>query len=369
VLVHGVAIKPAKPTILGLIGSVPVIGVPGYPVSANLAVRLFLEPLLYWLQGQTPPEPAAVPARLTRRLVSPLGAEEFVRVKVARVGREIVATPLSRGAGIIMSVVRSDGFVRIPAQSEGLPEDSEVTVWLDSPDTNLNRTIMAIGSHDVALDILADLLKARYPEWALSSAHVGSQGGLLALKRGEAHLAGIHLLDPATGDYNKGYLKQYLPGRDIVLLNLIYRVQGLMVRQGNPKGIKDLRDLARNDVVFVNRQRGAGTRVLLDYELQRLNLTPAQITGYSHEEYTHLGVAASVAGGTADVGLGIATAARSFGLDFIPVTAERYDLAIPREYYNSPMIQALVEVIRSQQFEAAVTALGGYDTRLTGQEM
>jgi putative molybdopterin biosynthesis protein len=203
-------------------------------------------------------------------------------------------------------------------------------------------------------------------ERRLVSANVGSQGGLVALKRGEAHLAGSHLLDPETGNYNVRHIRQYLPGTAVRLVGLMKREQGLIVRRGNPKGIHSLTELARNEVSFINRQRGAGTRVLLDYHLDKLGIATAQIHGYADEEYTHLGVAAAIASGRVDCGLGIPAAAQALELDFVPLYQERYDLVILKQYAESDLLSPLFDVLKSQSFQNAVKALPGYDVSIMG---
>ncbi len=389
-LVHGIAIRPGHPVILGMIrmkkegserteetegteGSggevrwVPVIGLPGYPVSAAVTCELLVKPTLARWLGQPLDEPPTVQAVLTRKVVSPEGDEEFLRVTVGQVGERIVATPLPGGSGVLMSLVRADGVVRIPRGEQGFEPGATVTVHLYRPASSLRRTIVAIGSHDLTLDLLADELGRRAPGWRLSSANVGSLGGLMALSRGEAHLAGSHLLDEATGEYNIGYIRRLLPGVPVVLLGFVQRQQGLIVPRNNPKGITGLADLTRPDVVFVNRQRGAGTRVLLDYRLRQLGISPRQIQGYERQEFTHLAVAAAVASGAADCGLGILAAARALDLDFVPLDLERYDLVIPAQFYESEILAPLLAIIRDPAFAARVRDLGGYDTPQMGQ--
>jgi putative molybdopterin biosynthesis protein len=266
-----------------------------------------------------------------------------------------------------MSLVRADGLVRIPRLSEGVHAGTTVEVELLRRPEEVRNTIVAIGSHDLTLDLLASAIAQRHPGINLSSSNVGSLGGLIALQRGEAHLAGSHLLDETTGEYNVSYVERHLAGRKVRVVNLVYREQGLIVLPGNPKGIQSLEDLVRDDVQFVNRQKGAGTRVLLDYKLKTMGIDPAQVQGYEREEYTHLGVAAAVMGGTADVGLGILAAARALKLDFVPLLKERYDLIIPEEHYASELMAALLEVIGSDAFRQQVEALGGYDTSDMGR--
>ena len=370
VILHGVSIKPGKPVILGLVKNKPVLGIPGYPVSAFITFNLFAKPVIYKWQGIEMEPPEILRAVLSRQAASTLGQEEFLRVKIGKVGDKFIATPVSRGAGVLMSLVRADGFVRIPAMSEGIGAGSEVNVELLRTKNEIENTIVCIGSHDNALDLLANSLKKKYPKLSLSSAHVGSMGGLMALKKGEAHIAGTHLLDEETGEYNVSSVKRLLSGRRIILVNLVYREQGLLVLKGNPKNIKGFEDLTREDVVFINRQAGAGTRLLTDKHLRELRIKPEDVKGYEREEYTHMGVASAVLTGIADTGLAILASAKALGLDFIPVAKERYDLAVPFEFYDTDMIRALLSIIREDnEFRDMVAKLGGYDVSDMGKVM
>lgn len=375
-LVHGVAVRPGHPVILGLIrrspsaaeaGEVPIVGVPGYPVSAALTGEIFVAPLIARWSGQPNVDPAIIQATLTRKITSPAGDVDYMRVAVGRVGERMLAAPLSRGSGVISSLVHADGIAILPAGVQGMAAGDPVEVRLYTPPADLEKTIFAIGSHDISLDLMAQFLAERNRR--LSSANVGSQGGLVALRRGEAHLAGSHLLDPQTGEYNISYIRQYLPGVPVKLITLVKRQQGFMVKRGNPKRIQNLSDLVREDVMFINRQRGAGTRVLLDYEIARLGVTPAQIAGYQQEEFTHLAVAAAIASGRADVGLGIAAAAQALDLDFVPLFDERYDLIIPQEHYESGLLLPLLDLLQDSQYRQAVAQMPGYDTQPMGIEV
>jgi putative molybdopterin biosynthesis protein len=366
-LVHGVAIRPGHPLVLGVAQNKALIGLPGYPVSAILTSELFLKPLLYRLQGLPVPTRPRATATITRKLLSPMGEEEYVRVKLGQVGERLIAAPLSRGAGVIMSMVRADGLVRIPRFSEGVLAGADVDVELLRGVDAIRQTVVAIGSHDLALDLLSNALARRTPGASLASANVGSLGGLLALARGEAHIAGSHLLDEQTGDYNVSYIKRHLADRRVTLVHLAGRVQGLIVPRGNPREVTSLSDLARPALRFVNRQRGSGTRVLLDFQLRQLGIDPNAIQGYEREQYTHLAVAADVASGAADVGLGILAAARALELDFVPLFNEHYQLVIPREHYESDVLAPMLEIIRGPRFQAEVDALGGYDVSDMGR--
>jgi putative molybdopterin biosynthesis protein len=360
VLVHGVAVRPGHPVILGILDlpdrHVPVIGVPGYPVSAALTGEIFVEPLMARWLGRKANVPITIQAKLTRKVTS---ARMTILFGLSLDGwGKMLAAPLAR-AGVITSLVRADGLVRLTRGVQGVQAGEVVDVLLYRSPPELENTIFAIGSHDVILDLLAQHLADKGRR--LVTANVGSLAGMVALRRCEAHLAGSHLLDPETGDYNLSYIKEYLPGMRITLINLVGRQQGLMTARGNPKSIHSLDDLFREDVSFINRQRGAGTRVLLDYHLSGTGRKTHLIKGYEQEEYTHLAVAAAVASGRADCGLGIAAAAQALELDFIPLFEERYDLVIPKEFAESELLQPLLETIRNLDFKKAVKALPGYN--------
>jgi len=392
-LVHGVAVRPGHPVILGVINRqlevenresnekfdsssastalrsaqrelTPIIGVPGYPVSAALTIDIFVEPIIAQWLGRRKNELEIVSATLTRKIVSPPGDDDYVRVTVGKVGDKLLAAPLSRGAGVITSLVQADGLALIPRGTQGLEAGEPVSVHLYRSKTDIEKTIFCIGSHDLTLDLISQFLAERGRR--LSSANVGSQGGLIALRREEAHLAGSHLLNPETGEYNITYIRQYMPNHPVKVVALVGRDQGLMVKRGNPKKIRNLKDLTNPDVQFVNRQRGAGTRVLLDYQLKLMTIPSEHIVGYSQEEYTHLGVAAAIASGRADCGLGIAAAAQALDLEFIPLFQERYDLVIPKQIAEGDLLAPLFELLAESRFRKAVSQLPGYDVAVMG---
>jgi len=368
-LVHGVDIMPGKPLSLGIINNKPIIGVPGYPVSAFIACELFLKALNCRLLGLSMPVYDSVTGVMGRRVTSKLGVEEFLRVNAGYVKGQLVAVPLRRGASLLNSVIRADGFVRIPSTSEGIEEAEKVSIELLKPRTKLENNVLFIGSHDIIIDLIADMIKIENPEISVVSTHVGSLGGLNALKRRECHIAGTHLLDEETGEYNKSYIKRLFDKEEIQLINLTYRQQGLIVAKGNPKNISSLKDISDKEVVFVNRQRGSGTRVLLDYKLRKLNIEPDDIIGYERELFTHLAVAVAVSSGAADVGLGIFSVAKALNLDFVPIVEEKYELAIRSEDMEIPAIKKILKLIISSAFKEQVESLGGYDTRETGTEL
>ena len=370
VVVHGVAIKPGKPVILAIIDNTPVIGLPGYPVSAILTMRLFVQEMVSAFMGMQKPVSQLVTARMSRPMHSAMGVDEFVRITLGQVGKELMATPAGKGAGAVMSLVRADGILTLPAGSEGVGAGEEVRIELLRPLTDVQSTLVAIGSHDNLIDILANQLHKERPVIRISSAHVGSMGGIMAIRRGEAHLAGTHLLDAESGEYNIPFIKRFLPDTPLQLINLCYRQQGLIVAKGNPLAIKGFQDISDRKLSFINRQNGAGTRLLTDKTLHDLGISSSAINGYDHEEYTHMSVAAAIASGSVDCGMGILAAANALDLDFVPVAEERYDLIIPAHFLDEAKIQSLLNLIRNNsEFQKMVHGLGGYSLQDCGKIM
>ena len=365
-LAHGIDVMPGKPAVLGRVGDKPVIGVPGYPVSAIVIAREILRPALEKFLGSAAPVYPKVRAVVPKKIASHLGLEEFLRVTLGRVGEKLVAVPLARGAGVITTMVHADGLMRIASLVEGLNAGDEADVELLRPIEDIENTILCTGSHDLAIGVLEDQLKMRHAELKIAATNVGSLGGLLALQRGETHIAGTHLLDTETGVYNVPDIQRTIPKVPVVLVHLAQREQGILVASGNPKSIRTLEDLTRTGVRFVNRQPGSGTRVLLDYELKKLGIDPASIAGYEREEFTHMAVGVAIASGLADAGLGVRAAANALGLDFLPVASEQYDLLVARPFFESPRGAQLLEIMASAGFKDAVASLGGYDTTSAG---
>jgi putative molybdopterin biosynthesis protein len=369
--VHGVAVRPGHPVVLGVVGRTPVLGAPGYPVSAALTFDIFAVPLLAELSGAPPRRRGRTTARLARKLASPLGMDDWVRVRLGLVGEGLVGTPLPRGAGVLTSLVRADGLLVVPAGVEGYHAGSSVSVELLRGPDEIARTIVAIGSHDLVLDLASSALRADDPLVTLASSNVGSLGGLVALRDGLCHIAGSHLLDPESGEYTLPYVDRVLgaASQDVAVVRLVERSQGLMVAAGNPLGIGGLGDVCRPGVRYVNRQRGAGTRVLLDVMLGQLGIAPSRIEGYAREEPTHLAVAAAIASGRADAGMGIMAAAQALGLEFVPLTTEPYDLVVAPGAVESPRLAPLWALLASDRFKASVEDLGGYSAKEMGRRL
>ncbi|RKD31646.1 molybdopterin biosynthesis protein [Thermohalobacter berrensis] len=359
VVVHGVALKPGKPTILGIINNKPVIGVPGYPVSAYLTFDTFVKPLIYKYTGQKE-DTDTIKATISKRIVSSLKHKELIRVTLGYVQNRYIATPLTRGAGVTMSLVKADGILEIPQNSEGIEAGEEVKVKLLKSKDKIKDTLVSIGSHDLIMDVIGDMMN-------LSSGHIGSMGGIMAMKRGECHIAPVHLLDPESGEYNIPYIKKYFPGKRIALVKGVRRLQGFIVQKGNPYRVKSFKDLIRENVAFVNRQRGSGTRMLLDYNLNKLGINSNEIRGYEREMTTHMAVAMAVKSGTATTGLGIMSAAKAMDLEFIPVGYEDYDFIVPYEFLEDKKIKEFVDILKSKEFKDKVSLLGGYEFKDTGE--
>lgn len=367
VLYHGIAIKPGKPAILGCRGKTAILGVPGYPVSGIIVIEQFLKPLIeHWLKTAAQPEHYAQ-ATLTRPVVSGLKYQEFVRVRMGAVGGRLMASPLSRGSGVVSSFMKADGILEVPQGLEGYEAGEEVTLRLLSPMEKLRNTLVVIGSHDPLLDELADMLHLGDPRLYMSSSHVGSMGGIMAIRRGEAHMAGCHLLDTADGTYNRSFIRKYFSKGDVKLVSCVGRQQGLMVARGNPLNICSFADISRQGIRYVNRQKGSGTRILTDYLCSREKVEPSDVYGYTREELTHTSVAAQIACGSADVGMGIYSAAKLYDLDFIPICIEEYDLIIPDHAWDSPMVQQLLTILRSDAFREKILSMGGYTVDHPGQ--
>ena len=367
VLYHGIAMKPGKPAILGCKGATPILGVPGYPVSGIIVIEELLKPLVdHWLKA-----PAArreyAKATLTRPVVSGLKYEEFVRVRMGDVGDKLMASPLSRGSGVVSSFMKADGILEVAQGLEGYEAGSEVNVRLLSPVEKLKNTLVVIGSHDPLLDELGDMLHIANNSVYMSSSHVGSMGGIMAIRRGEAHAAGCHLLDTVTGKYNVSFMKKYFPKGGVKLVRCVGRQQGLMVAKGNPLNITRFSDIAAEGIRYVNRQKGSGTRILTDYLCKQEKLDTAAIYGYDREELTHTSVAAQIAAGSADAGMGIYSAAKLYGLDFIPVCIEEYDLIIPDISWEMPQTKQLMETLKSDAFREKILAMGGYTVENPGE--
>ena len=358
---HGIAIKPGKPAILGYHGKQPIVGIPGYPVSGIIVLKEIVKPLVdMWFRAPLLSKQTCR-ATLTKPLVTSLKYEEFVRVRMGEVDGKIMASPLSRGSGVVSSFMKADGIVRVPQDLEGYVAGDEVEVDLLRPLSQIEQTLVAIGSHDPLLDEVADLLHTRYPSLFMMSSHVGSMGGLMAIKRGETHIAGTHLLDERDGSYNVSFIRKRFPKGGVKLVECVNRVQGLMLAKGNPLNILSVSDLTKKGLRYVNRQKGSGTRILIDYLTKKEGIDTSTIYGYDREEFTHTSVAAQIASGTADAGMGILSAAKLYDLDFVPVCMEQYDLLIPDTAFNTPMVRCLLEVLQSKEFAARLDALGGYE--------
>jgi len=351
VFAHGIAIKPGKPTILGVINNKPVIGIPGYPVSAYLVFDLFVKPIILKMQGLKENNSHFLECTLTRSIVSSLKNAEYVRMNIGFVNNKYYATPLERGAAQIMSLVKADGLLYIDRLSEGYNEGDLVKVKLIKPLSTIKNNLSIIGSHDLIIDVISDTLD-------VSSAHVGSMGGIFSLLKNECHIAPIHLLDTSTGVYNISYIKKYFKNQKMVLIKGVGRTQGILEKKGlNTKTIKEI---SLNNIPFANRQAGSGTRILFDYLLDKDGIDKDTINGYQKEYTTHLSVGVAIDNDTAKVGIGIKSIARILDLDFYPLYNEEYDFLTTYENYNDQRVQDFINVLRSDDFKNKVLELKDY---------
>ena len=360
-IIHGIAVKPGKPAVLGIADNVPVAGLPGYPVSAIVVMEQFIRPLVDIYYGRQAKKDEYITAVLSKRVVSSLKYKEFVRVSLGKIGDSFFAVPLPRGAGVITGFTKAAGILEIDQNCEGIEAGEKVKIRLLKSRDKIENALVITGSHDPMIDEIADLLQKKNCGFTVISSHVGSMGALTAVKNGQAHMGATHLLDGDSGIYNEAYVKKYFPDGGAVLIKGVGRVQGIMVQKGNPCGIKTIPDLKNH--TYVNRQRGAGTRVLFDYLLKKNSIAPDEINGYRNEEFTHTAVAALIAAGNADAGMGIYSAAKMYGLDFIPVCNEEYDLLINEKYIDSPQVRAFIEVLGSDELKERLNELGGYSER------
>jgi putative molybdopterin biosynthesis protein len=366
-VVYGINIKPGQSVCLGIVDDKPLIGLSGYAVSCYLSFDLFAKPLIQRMMGLAPEQKLKVRATLARDVDSPRGIEEYLRVNLGRPDSRTVSIPISRGAAMLMNLVRADGLLRIPAETTAIPQGTSVDIELLDPGARYDGNIVALGTHDLAFDILRNELMWRFPDLKLVSSNIGSKGGLRALRMGYAHFCGVHLLDEETGEYNVPYISQSLEDFPVVLVAFFRRTMGLLVKEGNPRNIRSLSDLTREGVTFINRHRGSGTRALIDHLLRKENIAPATVAGYEKEAFTHMSLAHAVASGAADTGIGIFAAAKALHLEMIPLHQEHFDLVIPKKIFNGYQIQSLLKILRSAEFRREMGTLGGYDVAEAGK--
>jgi len=367
VLVHGIEIMPGKPLIIAEVNNKPVIGIPGYPLSALLDFNLFVKPLIKSMYGLEYELPIKLKAKVKKKIPSTAGLKEFVRVNLTEIENELVAVPQKRGSASMHSLINADGVMPIKESKEGIFSGGFTDVYILKSKNKIKNNLMMIGSHDLAVDKLINQIKKNKENFELNIQSVGSMSGLVSLKRGECQLAGAHLLEPETGEYNISYINDLFKNEKMAVINLVHREQGLMVKKNNPKRLNDINSLKDENVKFINRQRGSGTRVLLDYLLKTNNIDKTNIKGYDKEELTHMGAAVQVAEGTADAALGIRAAASAVGLDFIPIKKEKYDIILKKKSLEDPRIKRLIKIIKSSPFQKAVKELKGYDLKNSGE--
>lgn len=360
VFVHGIAIKPGKPTIIGQIQNKCVIGVPGYPVSAYIVIKSIVEKILENMYYKENKENKIIDAKLSKRLMSSLKYKEFVRSKLMYVNGEFLALPLSKNAGSMSSIVNADGIIIVDQNTEGIEKGETVKVNLISDINQIKNTIIHSGSHDPCLDIIRNMLRDKN-KYFLSTSNVGSVGGILSLKNNECDFTTIHLLDTESGKYNESYVEKYLNNEDYVLKKFLKREQGIICRKENSEILKSIQDIKDKKFVFGNRQKGSGTRILFDYMLKELNILEKDIIGYENQEFTHFGIANGVLNKIYDAGIGVYSAAKAKNLEFIKIGYEEYDLLFHKNFLESEKYKEMLKIIESDEFKSEVYKMGGYE--------
>jgi putative molybdopterin biosynthesis protein len=358
VLVHGISVKPGKPALVAVVEGKPLIGLPGYPTSALMIFHALVAPVLRTMSGSAQPHITVIGARLAHKMTSAKGRRELLPVHLTRATTgEYLAYPTTEGSGAISSFSLSDGFIDIPDRIEFLEEGEPVRVDLFGAALN-PADLVVVGSHCVGIDVLIGLLRERSPGFVAKVINVGSLGGFHAVKRGEADVAGVHVLDETTGEYNVPLYHKFHLQAKAVLVRGYVREQGLLIPKGNPKGIRGFDDLIDGRASLINRNRGSGTRILTDFHLSKaatsrgikLQEISAKIEGYNTEAKSHSAVAAAVAHGRADVGIAIRTVAEAYGLDFIRIGDEFFDFLVAQDRFDKPPVRLFLNALKSNEF-------------------
>ena len=367
VIVHGVSIKPGHPVILGKINDKPVIGLPGYPISAILINELIIKPLIEKKINHKIHNNNQIKAKLTRKLNSSIGEDEFVRASVGKINSEYIAVPLPGGAGVISSIQKANCLIKIPKNIEGFQKNEQINVLPLVDINDIDNTIICSGSHDLVLDLLKSFLLKKGLGYKMAINPIGSLGGLLAIDQNLCHFSGTHIFDPKTNQYNLPFINKFVKNNKVKTINLVDRIQGIIIPKTNPKNIKGIEDLNNPELVFVNRQKGSGTRILFDHLLEKSNINSQKINGYDNEKNSHLAVSYTIHSKNADLGLGIMSSAVAYDLEFIPLKEESFDLVIPETVLNEEYMQIILEIIRSSEFKKNIESIGGYNTNKTGE--
>ncbi|RCW51589.1 molybdopterin biosynthesis protein [Halanaerobium sp. MA284_MarDTE_T2] len=367
ILTHGIDMMPGKPLILASVNKKPVIGLPGYPLSAIFTFYYFGQSIIKYICTKEKINIKFKNSITRRKFSSSVGNNELKRVLLRYEGNDLISIPGKSGAAAMDSLIKSDGIALIKSSKEGIEAGGNLPVILLKSEAQIKNSLLLAGSHDLTLDIIKNEFSSGHSGLDFKYITSGSMGGLTSLKRREAEIAGAHLLDTETGSYNESFVKKLFNNEEMVIVNLVKREQGLMVVKGNPNKISELEDIIKKDLNYINRQKGAGTRVLLDYILEQKNINKENLNGYKREVYTHIAAAAAVASGGADAALGIKAAADIMGLDFIPVKEERYDFVFRKNKINDIKIEKLLNLINSDKFKNKILKMDGYKTDITGE--
>lgn len=362
---RGIRMKPGRPVIAGISGAVPIVALPGFPMSALAASWVVVFPILGRLSGEEEIRDFGcaiggnikTETRMLKHYSSQQGVSEWLRVKCVEIDGTRYSWNLASGASSMFSISDADGFSLVDSATLEIPRGSPLSVWIRR-DLDWEKRILYQGSNDPAIERLVSFVRDHGGDIVLRS--VGSMGGLAAISRGEGHIASCHLLDPEDGTYNNRYILSFPDSADWKRIRLFKREQGFLVQKGNPKGIFSVKDISGKGILYLNRQPGAGTRVLFDHLLKEANIQPVEISGYNNVAVTHFEASARVLSGSADASLGIRAAAEAFGNDFVPVTEEQFELVIPGHFGSHPGILIFLEAISNKKWRSIVDRLGGY---------
>jgi putative molybdopterin biosynthesis protein len=358
VIVHGLTLKPGKPAIVGLVDNKPIFGLPGYPTSALMIFHMLVAPVIRRLANATELRPIKVEASSPMKFFKARGRRELLPVQlISQLDGELSAYPMQSGSGAVSSFSLADGFADLPENQEYVDEGEMLEIELFGRELT-PPSLVAIGSHCVGLDIAFAMLRSKDSRFVGRTINVGSVGGFNAVKRGETDIAGVHLQDPETGEYNIPYISRFDLESSAILIRGYDREQGLIVQPGNPKGIKSADDLIREGVRFINRNKGSGTRFLVDRHIEelarKLNEEAAAISkkidGFDYEAKSHSAVATAVKNDRADVGYGIRTVAVAAGLDFIKTDDEKYDFLLPKSHIDKQSVGEFIRLLKSTEF-------------------
>ncbi len=356
---HGINYIPGKPFCFGEINKKPIFCIPGYPGAAAGVLNEFIKDISYYftLYDDTNKK---IMAKSAFKIVSKLGMREFLKIKVGKISDDYYFYPLKRGSSVLSPFIEKEGLLEIEESFEGINKGEKKEITILTKKDLIDNKIIFVGSNDFLISEIRNLLKKQDYTKDISIINTGSFGGLMAIKNKITHFSGIHLLDEKTGEYNTSFIKKYLKEGEFIRIPFLIREQGFIIKKGNKKKINDIEDLINEGISFINRQRGSGTRILLDYLLKQKKIKYEKIKGYDREVFTHLETGIIVKRGEADCGLGVKAVANILGLDFVPIAEEKYEILILKEFEKTENYNILLDILSSKELKEKGKKLGGY---------